>query len=153
MGTSKPEKPERNITRLQLLTLYMILYVTECARVKCELIWVNKSLYFYFYFQILKPKPGHLFVPSFFVLLELGSMRFSSDFAFLLRDLPASFKSSDSRFFSSSKSGLAIPSFSSLNLRTCSNISMASSTLHKLHPEDGSASEMYINSDLKWYLN
>lgn len=79
-------------------------------------------------FQILKPKPGHLFVESFF-LFEPVSMRFSSDFAFLLRALPASLRSSESLLFSSSKSGFAIPSFSSLNLRTYSNISIASSTL------------------------
>lgn len=59
-------------------------------------------------------------------------MRFSSDFAFLFRDLPASFNSSASRFFSSSKSGFAVPSFSSLNFRTYSSISIASSTLHVL---------------------
>lgn len=80
--------------------------------------------------QLLNPKADHFFEVSFFVLvLELGSIRVSSDFAFLFRDLPAAFKSSASLFFSSSKSGFAVPSFSSLNLRTYSRIFIASSTL------------------------
>lgn len=62
-------------------------------------------------------------------------MRFCSDFAFLLRALPASFRSSANLFFSSSKSGFAVPSCSSLNLRTYSSISMASSTLYKYHED------------------
>ena len=102
----------------------MIFYATECVRVR-ELHDIEAQSFF---FQILKPNPGHLFVTSFF-FFELGSMRFSSDFAFLSRVLPASFRSSASLLFSSSKSGFAIPSFSSLNLRTYSKISIASSTL------------------------
>lgn len=83
--------------------------------------------------QLLNPNADHFFdVSLFFVLLERGSMRFSSDFAFLFRDRPASFNSSASRFFSSSKSGFAVPSFSSLNFRTYSSISIASSTLKVL---------------------
>lgn len=60
--------------------------------------------------QFLNPNADHFLEPSFFVLLELGSMRFSNDFAFLFRDLPASFRRSASLFFSSSKSGFAVPS-------------------------------------------
>lgn len=72
-------------------------------------------------------------------------MRFSRDFAFLFLDLPASFRSSASLFFSSSKSGFAVPSFSSLNLRTYSKISMASSTLYSFPKWD---SDIYYKASI-----
>ncbi|PON73779.1 LOW QUALITY PROTEIN: hypothetical protein PanWU01x14_056670 [Parasponia andersonii] len=60
---------------------------------------------------------------------EFASRRVSSDRPFLLRTLPASFSNSANLLFSSSTSGFAVPSFSSLMPTTCSKISIASSNL------------------------
>lgn len=147
-GKKKQKKRRREIQnsrnrkprQIKTSSLYMILnYVTECAgageqkEMEVEIFFLLNKILPGFSFQSLKPKPPHLFVPSFFVFFEFGSMRFSSDFAFLSRVLPASFRSSVSLLFSSSKSGFAIPSFSSRSLRTYSKISIASSTLKKIH--------------------
>ena len=70
-------------------------------------------------------------IPPSFTTRELVSSRVSRDLAFLFLVLPASFNNSASLRFSSSTSGFAVPSFSSLMPTTYSRISMASSSLQR----------------------
>lgn len=71
----------------------------------------------------------HTLIPLAVMPWELASRRFSKDLPLLLRTLPASFNNSANLLFSSSTSGFAVPSFSSLIPTTNSNIFIASSNL------------------------
>lgn len=84
----------------------------------------------------IQPQVYRTVMPLFFISWELVSRRVSNDLLDLLfRALPASFNNSSNLRLSSSTSGFAVPSFSSLMPTTYSKISMASSTLQNITNE------------------
>lgn len=97
-----------------LISLMSYNYVLKLCNLLCTAI---------FYHALIPPLLFTVFVFWF------ESRSVSSDRFFLLRTLPASFSSSASLFFSSSTSGFAVPSFSSLIPTINSRISIASSSL------------------------
>lgn len=113
-------------------------YANPCQN-KIQLIKPSTYTFFFLfldsdkYFNLMYIVHNHTIIKSLFIVLGrwLASSRFSSDLAFLFRTLPASFSSSANLFFSSSTSGFAVPSFSSLTPTMYSSIWIASSNLQR----------------------